>query len=56
VERILRRTEFSPRYIFSRDERAKLVVRVRLRFDDPGHELHAGVPLFAEITGAGAGS
>lgn len=49
VERILRTTEFSPRYIFSRDERANLVIRVRLRFDDPGRQLHAGVPLFARI-------
>ena len=49
VERVLRRTEFTPRYIFSRDERAKLVIRVRLRFDDPGRVLHAGVPLFAHI-------
>jgi HlyD family secretion protein len=49
VERVLRRTEFTPRYIFSRDERAKLVVRVRLRFDDPGRALHAGLPLFARI-------
>lgn len=49
VERVLRRTEFSPRYIFSRDERANLVVRVRIRFDDPERALHAGVPLFARI-------
>lgn len=49
VERILRTTEFSPRYIFSREERAHLVVRVRLRFSDPKRELHAGVPLFARI-------
>jgi HlyD family secretion protein len=56
VERVMRRTEFTPRYIFSRDERANLVVRVRIRFDDPGHVLHAGVPLFARIARAGAGS
>jgi hypothetical protein len=49
VERISRRTEFSPRYLFSRAERANLVVRVRVRFDDPQRELHAGVPLFARI-------
>jgi len=53
VERVLRRTEFAPRYIFSRDERAKLVVRVRIRFDDAARELHAGVPVFARIQGAG---
>jgi HlyD family secretion protein len=56
VERVLRRTEFTPRYIFSRDERANLVVRVRIRFDDPDRALHAGVPLFARIARAGAGS
>ncbi|HVR61569.1 MAG TPA: HlyD family efflux transporter periplasmic adaptor subunit, partial [Polyangia bacterium] len=49
VERVLRRTEFAPRFIFSPDERANLVVRVRIRFDDPGRDLHAGVPLFARI-------
>jgi HlyD family secretion protein len=53
VERVLRTTEFSPRYIFSRDERANLVVRVRLRFDDPQRRLHAGVPLFARIERGG---
>jgi HlyD family secretion protein len=56
VERVLRRTEFTPRYIFSRDERSNLVVRVRIRFDDPERALHAGVPLFARIARAGAGS
>ncbi|HVY38089.1 MAG TPA: HlyD family efflux transporter periplasmic adaptor subunit [Polyangia bacterium] len=54
VERISRRTEFSPRYLFSRTERATLVIRVRVRFDDPGRELHAGVPVFVRVTGAGA--
>jgi HlyD family secretion protein len=56
VERVLRRTEFTPRYIFSRDERSNLVVRVRIRFDDPERALHAGVPLFARIARAGVGS
>jgi HlyD family secretion protein len=49
VERISRRTEFSPRYLFSRVERAKLVVRVRVRFEDPERALHAGVPVFVRI-------
>src|SRR6185437_622699 len=49
VERISRRTEFSPRYLFSRSERANLVVRVRVRFDDPQRALHAGVPIFARL-------
>jgi HlyD family secretion protein len=56
VERVLRRTEFTPRYIFSREERANLVVRVRIRFDDPQRLLHAGVPLFARIARGGTGS
>jgi HlyD family secretion protein len=56
VERISRRTEFSPRYLFSRSERATLVVRVRVRFDDPGRELHAGVPIFVRIGPARAGA
>jgi HlyD family secretion protein len=53
VERVMRRTEFTPRYIFSRDERSNLVVRVRIRFDDPERVLHAGVPLFARIAREG---
>ena len=49
VEHVARRTEFTPRYIFSRSERANLVVRVRVRIDDPQHVLHAGVPAFVSI-------
>ena len=49
VERVSRRTEFTPRYLFSRGERSNLVVRVRVRVDDPGRELHAGLPAFARI-------
>ena len=56
VERVSRRTEFSPRYLFSRTERATLVVRVRVRFDDPGRELHAGVPIFVRIAKSPAGT
>jgi HlyD family secretion protein len=56
VERVFRKTEFTPRYIFSRDERQNLVVRVRVRFDDTKRVLHAGVPLFARIDRAGGGS
>jgi HlyD family secretion protein len=46
VERIGHHTEFTPRYIFSEKERANLVVRVRVRVNDPEHRLHAGVPAF----------
>lgn len=44
VEHISRRTEFTPRYLFSEKERANLVIRVRVRIDDPEERLHAGVP------------
>lgn len=44
VESIARRTEFTPRYLFSATERSNLVVRVRVRVEDPGRLLHAGVP------------
>jgi HlyD family secretion protein len=44
VESIARRVEFTPRYLFSERERPNLVVRVRVRIDDRGHQLQAGVP------------
>jgi HlyD family secretion protein len=49
VEWISPRTEFTPRYLFSERERPNLVVRVRVRIDDPAARLHAGVPAFAEV-------
>jgi HlyD family secretion protein len=49
VEHVSRHTEFTPRFIFSREERANLVIRVRVRIDDPGHALHAGTPAFVEL-------
>ena len=51
VEHIARRTEFTPRYLFSEKERATLVVRVRVRVDDPKQQLRAGVPAFVHLTG-----
>jgi len=45
VEHIARRTEFTPRYLFSERERSNLVVRVKVRIDDPKSLLHAGVPV-----------
>jgi HlyD family secretion protein len=45
VEYVARRTEFTPRYLFSESERANLVVRVKVRIDDPHSLLHAGVPV-----------
>jgi HlyD family secretion protein len=49
VENIGRKTEFTPRYLFSERERTNLVVRVRFRIDDPEEQLHAGVPAFVVI-------
>jgi HlyD family secretion protein len=46
VEWIGRRTEFTPKFLFSERERPNLVVRVRIRVDDPEHRLRAGVPAF----------
>lgn len=46
VENIGRKTEFTPRYLFSERERTNLVVRVRVRVEDPEERLHAGVPAF----------
>ncbi len=41
--------EFTPRYLFSEQERPRLVVRVRLRLADPKHDLVAGVPGFVSL-------
>jgi HlyD family secretion protein len=49
VEHIARRTEFTPRYLFSDRERPNLVVRVKVRVDDPRGLLHAGVPVFVTL-------
>jgi multidrug resistance efflux pump len=49
VELVGRRTEFTPRYLFSESERGNLVVRVRVRLDDSRRQLHAGVPAFVRI-------
>lgn len=49
VEYVARKTEFTPRYLFSERERPNLVVRVRVRIDDPKHELFAGVPAFVTL-------
>lgn len=52
IEYIDRRTEFTPRYLFSAQERPNLVVRVRVRIDDPDEKLFAGVPAFVEFGAA----
>jgi HlyD family secretion protein len=55
IETIAQKTEFTPRYLFSERERPNLVVRVRVRIDDPGERLHAGVPTFVTFA-AGPGN
>ncbi|MET0411190.1 MAG: HlyD family efflux transporter periplasmic adaptor subunit [Polyangiaceae bacterium] len=54
IEHVARTTEFTPRYLFSERERPNLVVRVKVRIDDPQHLLHAGVPVFVGIERAAA--
>ena len=49
VEYVAHRTEFTPRFLFSERERPNLVLRVRVRVEDPGAVLHAGTPAFASI-------
>jgi HlyD family secretion protein len=53
VEHVFPRTEFTPRFLFSEGERPNLVVRVRVRVNDPEHLLHAGVPAFVTLRGRG---
>ena len=54
VEHVARQTEFTPRFLFSERERPNLVVRVRVRIDDPARKLHAGLPARVEFIAAGA--
>ncbi|MET0389446.1 MAG: HlyD family efflux transporter periplasmic adaptor subunit, partial [Polyangiales bacterium] len=50
IEHIFPKTEFTPRFLFSEGERPNLVLRTRVRVDDPAHVLHGGVPAFVEPT------
>lgn len=52
VEHVGTRTEFTPRFLFSERERPNLVLRVRIRVEDPRHALHAGVPAFVHLEGS----
>jgi HlyD family secretion protein len=54
VTEIGRRTEFTPRYLFSEAERSTFVVRVRVTIDDPKEKLVVGVPAFVELERGGA--
>lgn len=49
VEDVGRRTEFTPRFLFSPKERPNLVVRVRVALRDPEERLRAGVPALATL-------
>jgi HlyD family secretion protein len=49
VESVSPDAEFTPKFLFSDRERPHLVVRVRVRVDDPNRRLHSGVPAFARI-------
>lgn len=51
VEDVGREVEFTPRFLFSEQERPNLVLRVRVRVEDPRRELHAGVPTFVVVEG-----
>lgn len=52
VEHIAQSTEFTPRFVFSPRERPNLVIRVRIRIDDPDLKLRAGIPAFVTIVGS----
>jgi len=56
IEHIFPKTEFTPRYLFSDSERPNLVIRTRVRIDDPKRVLHAGVPAFVTKTGSAGGA
>jgi HlyD family secretion protein len=56
IEYIFPKTEFTPRYLFSEGERPNLVIRTRVRIDDPKRVLHAGVPAFVTKASTGAQS
>lgn len=49
VEYVSPETEFTPKFLFSDRERPHLVVRVRVRVDDPGRRLQSGLPAFATV-------
>lgn len=52
VELVHAEAEFTPRFIFSPRERPNLMVRVRVRIDDPDGRVHAGVPVYATFAPA----
>lgn len=50
VEWLGRETEFTPRFLFSEQERPNLVIRVRVRISDESQQLRAGVPAFVTLS------
>jgi multidrug resistance efflux pump len=49
VEYLSPEAEFTPKFLFSDRERPNLVLRARVRIDDPGRRLHGGVPVFVRV-------
>ena len=49
VERMFPHAEFTPRFVYSPRERPNLMMRVRIRIDDPAARLHAGLPVYVRI-------
>ncbi|MFK8003259.1 MAG: HlyD family secretion protein [Polyangiales bacterium] len=49
IEQIGSELEYTPRFLFSESERPNLVLRVRVRVEDPEHVLLAGVPAFVTM-------
>jgi HlyD family secretion protein len=49
VEFVSPDAEFAPKFIFSDRERTSLVIRARIRIDDPAYRLHSGVPVFVTV-------
>lgn len=49
VEYVSPETEFTPKFLFSDRERPHLVVRVRVRVEDPERRLQSGLPAFAKV-------
>jgi len=49
VSFIASEAEFTPKQIQTPEERVKLVYRVKVEVDNPGHELKSNMPVDAEI-------
>lgn len=49
VEQLGSELEYTPRFLFSESERPNLVLRVRVRIEDPEHVLLAGLPAFVTM-------